>query len=141
MVSPNKSATKRGLWSEGEPFVWLTAGALSLTLMCIAVLLAVVAVNGLGVLWPANLSRIELTDGSVVLGDIIREEDATADTAARIQVKVGNRDLYDLDFRWIDREAIESISEPEDIVVLERLEWGNFYGYLKAMPPGTPTKH
>lgn len=134
MASPTKIKTrKRGFWSEGEPFVWLTAGALALTLLCIAVLLVVVAYNGLGVLWPTAIARIELADGNVALGEITQEEAGSAASPPRIQVKIGNRDLYGLDFRWIDRAAIDTISFPEDVALLERLEWGNFYGYLKEV--------
>jgi len=134
MASPSNPTRKRGLWSEGELFVWLTAGALSITLLCIAVLLGVVMANGLGVLWPAPLARIVLADGEIAVGQIIREDGATDHSPERIQVKVGNRDLYGLDFRWITGDAIRSIDRPEDLAVLERREWGNFFGFLRGLP-------
>jgi phosphate transport system permease protein len=48
---------------------------------------------------------------------------------ARIQLKVGNRDLYGLDFRWIDEKDIAQRAWPQDVVAFERREWGNFYGW------------
>ena len=43
-------------WREGEPFVWLTGAALSLTLMITGTLLIVIMVNGLGVFWPSEVA-------------------------------------------------------------------------------------
>jgi phosphate transport system permease protein len=57
----------------------------------------------------------------------------------RIQVKRGNRDLYGSDFVWIDEAKIERIERPPDVVVLERREWGNFYGVLVAVKNTTRT--
>jgi phosphate transport system permease protein len=51
----------------------------------------------------------------------------------RTQVKTGNRDLYGLDFKWINDDRIESISYPEYAVALERREWGNMYGFIKEI--------
>jgi phosphate transport system permease protein len=138
MASHSNTSERRGILAEGEPFVWLTAGALAITLLCIAVLLLVVAFNGLGVLWPAEVSRLEMADGSVIVGDITRTEPPRDGKPARLQIKIGNRDLNDLDFRWILRSDIQSTTTPAELTVLERDEWGNFYGYLREMPPGTP---
>lgn len=134
MASPNNTTRNRGLWSTGEPFIWLTAGALSITLLCIATLLFVVASNGLGVLWPASVARYTLTDGQAVLGTETQREEATADSPARIQIKTANRDLYGLDFRWLPLETIQSTDVPVDVTVVERVEWGNFYGFLRGLP-------
>jgi phosphate transport system permease protein len=35
-----------------------------------------------------------------------------------------------MDFRWIPVPAIRNVRYPEAAVVIEREEWGNFYGYL-----------
>jgi phosphate transport system permease protein len=45
-------------------------------------------------------------------------------------LKVGNRELYGADFSWVVGEWLESPRTPADLVVIERREWGNFYGYL-----------
>ncbi|MEJ2230376.1 MAG: hypothetical protein P8X46_04245 [Nitrospirales bacterium] len=42
---------------------------------------------------------------------------------------MGNRDLYGLDFRWIDEKDIAQRAWPQDVVAFERREWGNFYGW------------
>jgi len=54
----------------------------------------------------------------------------------RIRVKIGNRDLYGLDFKWVDEDKIASQTFPLNAVLLERREWGNFYGWIKAIHRG-----
>lgn len=35
-----------------------------------------------------------------------------------------------MDFRWIREQNIQSQSRPEEMITIERREWGNFYGRL-----------
>jgi phosphate transport system permease protein len=60
----------------------------------------------------------------------IPRDDATAAPTTRVKLKVGNRDLGGAEFRWIDEAQIVARAYPRDAIVLERLEWGNFYGYV-----------
>lgn len=117
-------------WREGELFVWLTGAALSFTLLATATLIIVVMANGLGVFWPSDVALVEIPGGGEVMGEIVGREPMPSGEGERLQFKIGNRDLYGLDFRWIDGEKIESLSHPQDAVVLEREEYGNFYGTL-----------
>ena len=120
-------------WKKGEPFIWTTAAALATTLLLAAVLIVVVLVNGLGVFWPSPVAVAELHDGSRVMGEVIRREDVFDGEGQRIQFKIGNRDLYGLDFRWVDQADIARMSFPEDAIVLERQEYGNFYGTITSL--------
>ena len=54
----------------------------------------------------------------------------------RIQLKMGNRDLYGLDFRWVDQADIVNEQYPSDVLAFERREWGNFYGRIKGIQEG-----
>ena len=48
-------------------------------------------------------------------------------------MKTGNRDILGSDFRWLyDIDLVER-KKPEELMVLERIEWGNFYGYLNSV--------
>jgi phosphate transport system permease protein len=120
-------------WRIGEPCVWGSAAALATTLMIALTLIIVVMVNGLGVFWPSVLQQLELQDGSRMLGELTQREAVYEGEGFRRQYKVGNRDLYSLDFRWIDEEQIIASSEPEAAIVLEREEYGNFFGFLKDL--------
>ena len=127
----------------GESLTALCGGALALNLLLILSLLFLLAANGLGTFWQKKLVHLTLSDGTTVLGEVHQVEeiptwagDGPATPAERIQVKVGNRDLGALDFRWIDESQIVSRTYPPDAAVLERTEWGNFYGTLVELRQG-----
>jgi len=123
-------------WRVGEPMVWLCASALAVTLLSAATLLIVIMVNGLGVFWPSPLQELQLKGGGQLFGQQMQVEETADESALRRQYKIANRDLYGLDFRWIDEEQISAQSEPEDILVLERVEHGDFYGTLQQIKTG-----
>jgi phosphate transport system permease protein len=60
-------------------------------------------------------------------------EDNPSTGKGRQQFKIGNRDLYGLDFKWVDTHAVKEFSVPPAVYVLERQEHGNFYGFLKEL--------
>ncbi|OEU76200.1 MAG: phosphate ABC transporter, permease protein PstA [Desulfuromonadales bacterium C00003107] len=120
-------------WRRGEHCVWGTAAALTLTLLLAVVLIGVVIVNGLGVFWPSAVTEAHLKDGTHLMGEVTRREAVYLGEGERLQFKVGNRDLYGLDFRWVDESDIGQFDLPDDAVVLERQEYGNFYGRLLSV--------
>jgi phosphate transport system permease protein len=116
-------------------------------LLLVFILLAVVMVNGLGVFWPAQIVAVTLADGSKFLGQKVRSETNPDTGQSSIQFKIGNReqDPQRQDFRWVKADAIRAISSPAEVCVLERVENGDFYGYVKgligpdlASPSGVP---
>lgn len=120
-------------WRDGEPFVWLSGAALAMTLLFTVILIIVVMVNGLGVFWPHKLVENRLADGSIIMGQLNKTQEIPDSGLQRSQFKIGNRDLYGLDFRWIDDAKIAEQIYPRDAVVLERMEYGNFFGFLKSI--------
>ena len=131
--------TDKQFWKRGEQYVWLSGAALGFTLLIALTLLVVVVKSGLGVFWPSEVTGYTLTDGSKIQGELMQrelmpqEDDYTGPDQYRIQLKTGNRELYDLDFRWIPEAEIAESYVPERIYVFERMEHGNFYGYIKAI--------
>jgi phosphate transport system permease protein len=127
-------------WKSGDPFIWLTGGALACSLIMVAGLVLLILWSGLGFFWPTTVTRLVLTDNTVVLGQIVEREvipqpGAPVGTPVqhRIKVKQGNRDLYGADFVWIDEADIVTRDDPPQAVVLERREWGNLYGFIKEV--------
>ncbi len=127
----------------GTSLTYLCGGALSLNLLLIVGLLALLAWHGLGYFWQDRVVELTLDDGSKVAGEIAAEESVSLTSAAgvsrdesRIQLKTGNRDFFGIDFRWVDASHVVRRDEPEDLVLLERLEWGNFYGRLLEIRKG-----
>ncbi len=99
------------------------------------ILLGVVVYNGAGVFWPQAVALVELDDGAAVLGVRVRSE-VNPDTGIRtIQFKTGNRELDPSrqDFHWYPSEEIRRITWPQDVFVVERLENGDFYGFLEQV--------
>src|SRR5690606_17379060 len=148
------AAVNRGFWRSGDPLVWTAAGALALCLIMLFGLVGLVAFRGLAYFWPAELVQLELADGSLVAGQVtgrgrVQVELADGGLVAgqvsggertpaaggtgggargRMQLKVGNRDVYGLDFRWIEEDLLTGWSAPPELAVVERLEQGDAYG-------------
>ncbi|MBW2279269.1 MAG: phosphate ABC transporter permease PstA [Deltaproteobacteria bacterium] len=111
---------------------WLTGGALAVDLLLVVGLIALVAGRGFGHFWQGPLLQVELEDGSLRMGELRgRESSATGEDRMRLQI--GNRELTGLDFVWIAEAQVREISEPRDAVLLERREWGRFYGFAVAL--------
>jgi phosphate transport system permease protein len=130
-------------WKSGDPFIWLTGGALALSLIMVAGLVILVLANGLGFFWPSPIVRLTLTDGTELMGQVTQREKIPQPGAPpgtpdryRIQVKVGNRDLYGADFVWVDDAKIARRGLPAEAVLIERWEWGNLYGTISAVREG-----
>lgn len=132
----------------GTPWIWLNAGAVSISLVMVVGLLGLIAVRGLGHFWPAPIieTTFQEADGEEIrlLGELSQSETVTAavmreagftvpeeqELVTRHLLKLGNRDLSGSDFRWYVEDFMKPWRYPESAIVLERTEWGNFYGFL-----------
>lgn len=135
----------------GAPWVWLTAGAVSISLVMVIGLLLLIAVRGLGQFWPSDVVSFHYQEHqgekTTLLGEMVDHEQVKArrlrdrgfeipeaiETVDRFLLKRGNRDLTGLDFQWVLQTSMGEINRPRDVIVIEREEWGNFYGYLDAL--------
>jgi phosphate transport system permease protein len=127
----------------GRSLTWLCGGALALNMLLVVALLGLLMVNGGAYFWQRDLVLVSLDDGRRLLGEIHErgtvsgtEVTDPADLPTRIQLKIGNRDLTGTDFVWVLDTAIESTESPAEAMVLERLEWGNFYGFPRELRAG-----
>jgi phosphate transport system permease protein len=121
----------------GDGLTSLCSGALALNLLLVVALLAILVVNGMGFFWQRQLIEFTLDDGRQLLGEVHEREAVPSGPDAqpvaqqtRIRIKLGNRDVSGTDFIWVDEARIVSRAVPREAVLLERLEYGNFYGYL-----------
>lgn len=138
-------------FKSGSPWVWLSAGGVSISLISVIGLLWLIASRGLSYFWPADIYQFDMTDEQgknlTVIGEIYDREsiavsqlvhldldiDSSAETIERLLIKTGNRELVSLDFRWILVPQINKTSLPEDLVVIERRTNGNFYGFIEEV--------
>jgi phosphate transport system permease protein len=130
----------------GQALTWLCGGALALNLLLVIAIMALLAYNGLSYFWQKDLIELDLKDGRKILGEVWSQEKAAAETGTRaaaaidrVRLKIGNRDVGGLDFVWIDAKDIAARVRPRDVVMLERLEWGNFYGTMAELRQGGRT--
>ncbi|UCE04195.1 MAG: phosphate ABC transporter permease PstA [Candidatus Latescibacterota bacterium] len=133
-----RRAPLAGFWRQGLPAVWSSGFMLLCVLAMLAGMLVLTLVRGLGHFWPSAMLQIETTSGAFLgpVRDTDVGRDASEAASERLQLKIGNRDLYGLDFRWFDSAAIQSRSHPQDAVTVEREEFGNFHGYLREVRVG-----
>ncbi|HTO07347.1 MAG TPA: phosphate ABC transporter permease PstA [Myxococcota bacterium] len=110
--------------------LWLSAGALAVSLLLVTGLVVLVAWNGLGYFWQSPLTEFELADGTRALGEIVEHQ------GDELRVHFGNRELGGADFRWLTPAEIRAQSRPAEALVLEREEWGRFYGFPVAIRRG-----
>ena len=138
-------------FKSGLPWIWMTAGAVSINLLLVIGLLMLIAVRGLGHFWPADILEYHYQDrqgqNSVIIGEEVDESllhKAQAveaglevlngvDYLQQYLIKTGNRDILGRDFIWIQDQYIQDKNTPKDLIAVERREWGNFYGRLLAV--------
>ncbi|VAX12004.1 Phosphate transport system permease protein PstA (TC 3.A.1.7.1) [hydrothermal vent metagenome] len=138
----------------GQPWIWLNAGAVSISLLMVIGLVLLIAVRGLAYFWPADVMQADyMHKGNLnkVLGEITESEDLSMERLrdsgyqigpeiashkkhiVRYLVKMGNRDVTGTDFKVLLKPMLKKVSYPDNVMVVERREWGNFYGFLKAL--------
>lgn len=140
------------LWfRSGAPWIWLNAAAVSTCLIMILGVLGLITVRGIGHFWPSPVIQFNYQEDNGAVKVIIGEKIDTSVTPAvmakssgfkmadneetliQYQLKTGNRDVTGSDFRWIQERNIKQQETPADLMVVERREWGNFYGRLVAV--------
>ncbi len=138
-------------FKSGEPWIWFSAGGMALSLVLVLGVLWLTAVRGLGYFWPAAVVETTFVekDGRKVrlIGEVSEKEEVAvrrlreagfaipgdAAFTTRVLFKLGNRDLTGADFKWFPQPLLGEFTYPRDILTVERHEWGNFYGHLRAV--------
>ncbi|ART81683.1 phosphate ABC transporter, permease protein PstA [Oceanisphaera profunda] len=142
-------------FKSGAPWIWMTGGAVSVSLVAVLGLLLLIGWRGLTFFWPHSIYEWQVSTPAgeqyTVIGEIhdreqvslaqlrgagLAMEGVTAETLTRFLIKTGNREFVPLDFRWLLETNIASRAQPADLVVLERSNNGNFYGYLEQVRQG-----
>lgn len=134
-------------WKSGAPWIWLTGGAVSISIIMVFGLLFLILVRGFGNFWPHSVVhttyQLPGTETIQMIGELRRSETVTGqamrDAGAPIPeeqalvtrhlFKVGNRDVTGRDFVYFFRDFMGPWEFPKEVTVLERREWGDMFGY------------
>ena len=142
--------TLKSFISSGQPWVWLNAGAVAISMIMVVGLLALIAARGLGHFWPKTVYLIDYandTETVQIIGERIETEEVSRqriiesgirlvsdeERIERSLIKVGNRESLGVDFMLTIAPHEIKVQKPEDVLVLERTQWGNFYGFLNEI--------
>ncbi|MGO3357266.1 MAG: phosphate ABC transporter permease PstA [Oceanisphaera sp.] len=142
-------------FKSGAPWIWMTGGAVSVSLVAVLGLLLLIGWRGLTFFWPHSIYEWQVSaptgEQYTVIGEIhdreqvpvaqlrgagLTLEGVKAETLTRYLIKTGNREFVPLDFRWLLETNIIERQQPADLVVLERTNHGNFYGYVEQVLQG-----
>ena len=125
--------------------VWLTAAGLCIGLLMVGFFLLLVLSDGVSVFWPKSLYLIGLKPGSqsaiggaATIGGAIakKREKAGGANQEEWQIFVGNRDVYGVGFKYIDAGDALTVERPRGAIAIERLEYGDSFGFPKAIRLG-----
>ncbi|ELC9717867.1 phosphate ABC transporter permease PstA [Vibrio vulnificus] len=145
----------------GAPWIWLTGGAVSISLLSVLALLLLIGWKGLNYFWPAPVYQWtivktspqlspQVSVGSFVIGQVYQRNQVDSSQlppslqaivqdeqeAVRLKVKVANRGLYPSEFISVLESQLSEPTTPEEIVVFERSSGGDFYGRYLAFRDG-----
>jgi phosphate transport system permease protein len=140
-------------FKSGSPWIWLTGGAVSLSLLSVLGLLLLIGWKGLTYFWPAPILQWHNEAGGVLIGQLYDQEpilkghlkrsgipvpnsELENESITRLHIKVANRDVYPADFVSILDYQLSDPTVPKGWAVIERVRYGQFFGRPIAYQDG-----
>ena len=123
-----RERTRASLFVQGEPLVWLMGGGLVIAIAMIVGLLGLIAAEGFSTFLIRPVVRLRTAEGKIIMGEIERTEARPGGAGNRRLVRVGNFELTGQHFVWVDEDTVRAEERPPGALVVERQEWGRFYG-------------
>ncbi len=139
-------------FASGSPWIWLTAGAVSISLLALLGVVLLLAGQGMRYFWPSPVYVFELKQTAAspvrVIGEIYQQQSLpreqleqagimlppeAGETVTRYLIKTGNREIQGQDFHRLLDTDIQQRSQPKDLLVLDRHINGTAYGFLAGM--------
>lgn len=133
----------------GNPWVWLSASAVSISLISVLGLLLLIGWKGLVYFWPTPIYQWQDEAGAVLLGQVYQRDYIPLDQISeqvdgqdrqfpqgvidegrveRLSIKVANRDIYPQDFISVLAIDLHNQTQPKNVAVFERTRGGDFFG-------------
>ncbi|MDF2155597.1 phosphate ABC transporter permease PstA [Vibrio sp. CAU 1672] len=146
----------------GAPWIWLTGGAVSISLLSVLGLLLLIGWKGLTYFWPAPLYQWNVSELTPVQGEVLDKNTILVgqvyersfvprsylppqsagkladdeEFATRLSIKIANRELYPSDFISVLQMQLDEPTKPTDWAVIERSSGGYFFGKFIAFRDG-----
>ncbi|SJL85176.1 phosphate ABC transporter permease PstA [Vibrio palustris] len=129
----------------GAPWVWLTGGAVSISLISVLGLLLLIGWKGLTYFWPAPLYQWQDNSGHRLIGQLYDHDEVPLShlhidklhlskaikqkgSVERLHIKIANRERNTADFVSVLGIDLSKPSRPKDWAVIDRERNGQFYG-------------
>ncbi|MBW3697903.1 phosphate ABC transporter permease PstA [Vibrio sp. T187] len=142
----------------GSPWVWLTGGAVSISMLSVLGLMLLIGWKGLTYFWPAPLYQWQVDEPAstselphtqpnqqMLIGQLYERKyipveqitDAKnvlptdvldSGLVKRLSIKIANRELYPADFVSILEVNLKEVATPKEWAVIERSRGGYFFG-------------
>ena len=137
----------RNWLKSGSPWIWLTAGVVSLSLVAVLGLLLLIGWKGLSYFWPAPVYQFDVElngHKQVIIGEIYDQKSVAVkqlaeagvdvteiegESVVRYLIKTGNRERVALDFITLLETQVKSRTLAQQVAVIDRVKNGKFYGY------------
>ncbi|WP_318456441.1 phosphate ABC transporter permease PstA [Photobacterium leiognathi] len=138
-------------FKSGSPWIWVTAGAVSISLVAVLGLLLLIGYKGLSYFWPSPVYQFdidvagktqtvigELYDSKAIPLQQLREAGVDVSQLSepvemRYLIKTGNRERSGSDFITVLNSQIKQQKIADNIAVVDRETNGKFYGYPMAI--------
>ena len=105
-------------FNKGEHWIWLSSAMVSISVVLVFGLMAMITYKGAVHFWPHAVYEFQVEQNGqteTVIGEL---RDSKSRDVTDIQtgeekeltqslIKVGNRDVYGIDFRWINNDTIK----------------------------------
>ena len=131
-------------FKSGAPWIWLTSGAVSVSLISVLGVLLLIGWKGLAYFWPAPLYQWQDSQQQVLVGQIYQVDSIALDRVVdaenklppevlaqgkveRLSIKIANRDRYSADFISLLAPELSEPTQPRDWAVIERTHSGDFF--------------
>ncbi len=130
----------------GKPWIWLTGGAVTVSLIAVFGLLLLIGWKGLTYFWPTPLTVWTDSSGSRVVGQVYQRslvpvshlsDEAIKNqpshitgsgSVEKLSIKIANRDIYQADFIAVLKPNLGVAETPSGWAVIERQQYGAFFG-------------
>ncbi len=151
-IDPKVSGVTKKWLASGSPWIWLTAGAVSISLLALLGIILLLAGQGMRYFWPAPVYLFELKQTAAgpvnMIGEIYQQQTLSrqqleqagvmlppqaGETVTRYLIKTGNREIQGQDFHRLLGSDIQQRTLPKDLLALDRQNNGTAYGFLAGM--------